>query len=96
MIWLMEISKIYQKEQLQKKFEEIKHLIQEIKKVMDIEKVFLLCFKKFLIKRSLDSGIRKEIKQNQQLLDEIHKPIIKKCKKEKFIHDLMTIFRVPI
>ena len=72
MIWLMEISKIYQKEQLQKKFEEIKHLIQEIKKVMDIEKVFLLCFKKFLIKKSLDSGIRKEIKQNQQLLDEIH------------------------
>ena len=51
---------------------------------------------KIFDKKSLDSGIRKEIKQNQQLLDEIHKPIIKKCKKEKFIHDLMTIFRVPI
>ena len=87
MIWLMEISKIYQKEQLQKKFEEIKHLIKEIKKVMDIEKVLLLRFKKLLIKKSLDSGIRKEIKQNQQLSDEIHKPIIKKCKKERFIHD---------
>ena len=49
-----------------------------------------------LQKLSLDSGIREEIKQSQQLSDEIHKPIIKKYKKEKFIHDLMTIFGVPI
>ena len=36
------------------------------------------------------------IKQNLQLAEELHKPIIKKLKSEKFILDLEIIFGVPI
>ena len=37
-----------------------------------------------------------EIKQNFQLAEELHKPIIRKFKKEKFILDLKIIFSVLI
>ena len=44
-------------------------------------------------KKSTGSGIaNNEIKQNLQLAEELHKPIITKLKKEKFILDLRIIF----
>ena len=35
-------------------------------------------------KKSTGSGIKNKIKQNQQLANELHKPIIRKFKKRKF------------
>ena len=49
---------------------------------------------KFFDKKSKGSGIINE--PNYQLANELHKPIIRKCKKEKFIHRLETIFGVLI
>ena len=41
------------------------------------------------------SGVaNNEIKQNLQLVEELHKPIVRKFKKEKFIPDLKIIFGV--
>ena len=43
------------------------------------------------------SGIKNEIKENQQLPNELHKPIIRKFKKKKkYILLLKTIFEVLI
>ena len=39
---------------------------------------------KFFDKKSIGSGIKNEIKQNQQLANELHRPIIRKFKKRKF------------
>ena len=47
-------------------------------------------------KKSTGSGIKNEFKQNQQLAEELHKTIIRKFKKEKFIHHLKTTFGVLI
>ena len=49
---------------------------------------------KFFDKKSSGSGIINE--SNYQLANELHKPIIKKLKKEKSIHHLETIFEVLI
>ena len=49
---------------------------------------------KFFDKRSKRSGIANE--PNYQLANELHEPIIRNFKKEKFIHRLETIFRVLI
>ena len=38
---------------------------------------------KFFDKKSKGSGIKNEIKQNQQLANELHKPINRKFKKRK-------------
>ena len=38
---------------------------------------------KFFDKKSRGSGIKNEIKENQQLANELHKPIIRKFKKRK-------------
>ena len=38
---------------------------------------------KFFDKKSPDSGVNNEIKQNEQLAEELHKPIIGKLKKTK-------------
>ena len=45
---------------------------------------------KFFDKKSSGSGITNE--PNYQLADELHKPIIRKSKKEKYIPHLETIF----
>ena len=45
-------------------------------------------------KKYAGSGIKNEITQNQQLAEELHKPIIRNLKKEKYIHCLKTIFGV--
>ena len=47
---------------------------------------------KFFDKKSKGSGIKNEIKENQQLANEPHKPIIRNLKKEKCILLLKTIF----
>ena len=49
---------------------------------------------KFFDKKSKGSGIANE--PNYQLANELHKPIIRKFKKEKFVHLLETIFGVLI
>ena len=41
-------------------------------------------------------GVNNEIKQNEQLAEELHKPIIKKLKREEFVLHLNTIFGVLI
>ena len=38
---------------------------------------------KFFDKKSKEAGIKNEIKENQQLANELHKPIIRKFKKRK-------------
>ena len=50
---------------------------------------------KFFDKTS-GSGVNNEIKQNQQLAEELHKTIIRKDKKEEFILHLKTILWVLI
>ena len=47
-------------------------------------------------KETSGSGVNNEIKQNKQLTEEVHKPIIRKFKKEEFILHLKTIFGVLI
>ena len=53
-------------------------------------------FYKFVDKKTSGNGVNDEIKQNQQLAEELHKPIIKKIKKEEFILHFKTIFGVLI
>ena len=40
---------------------------------------------KFFDKKSKETGTKNEIKQNQQLANELHKPIIRKFKKKKSV-----------
>ena len=50
---------------------------------------------KFCDKKTAGSGI-KSIPQNKQLAEELHKPIIRKLKKENCIQHSKTIFGVLI
>ena len=50
----------------------------------------------FFNKKSNGVGVNNEIKQNEQLAEELHKPIIKKLEIEEFILHLKTIFGVLI
>ena len=61
---------------------------------MDINLISM--FYKFVDKKTSGNGANDEIKQNQQLAEELHKPIIKKIKKEEFILHFKTIFGVLI
>ena len=60
--------------------------------MMYIKRVFLQLFVNVLIKTLL-SGIKKENMSDQQLVEELHEPIIKKFKKKKSTQLLQTIFR---
>ena len=51
---------------------------------------------KFSDKKSKGAGIKNNIKENQKLANELHKPIIRKFKKEKCTLHLKTIFGVLI
>ena len=42
------------------------------------QRVLAAMFYKFFDKKSIESGIKNEIKQNQQLANKLHKPIIRK------------------
>ena len=71
---------------------------------MDIKEVLLLWFKFFFDKKSASltdkfakgGGVNNEVKQHEQLVEELQKPIIKKLKKQEFILHLKTIFGVVI
>ena len=45
---------------------------------MDIKEALLLCFIHFFDKMPKGGSVNNEIKQNEQLAEELHKPIIKK------------------
>ena len=51
--------------------------------MMGIKEVLLLWFINFLIKKSKGGSVNNEIKQNKQLVEEIHKLIIKKTTKRR-------------
>ena len=46
--------------------------------MMDMKEVLLLWFINFLIKKSKSGSVNNEIKENEQLAKELHKPIIRK------------------
>ena len=50
----------------------------------------------FFDRKTKGSGIKNEVKQNEQLAYELHKPIIRKFKKRKYIQHLKTIFGLEI
>ena len=60
--------------------------------MMYSKRAFVQSFVNVLIKTLL-SGIKKENMSDQQLVEELHKPIIKKFKKKKDTQLLQTIFR---
>ena len=62
--------------------------------MMDNKQVLRLWFINFV--KSQGDGINNEIKQNEQLAEELHKPIVKIFKKEESILHLKTIFGVLI
>ena len=54
---------------------------------------------KFFDKKTKGSGVtltNKSIPQNEQLVEELHKPIIRKFKKEEYIQRSKTIFGLQI
>ena len=57
--------------------------IAENSKYDGYQRYGFLCFIIFLIKKSSGSGFKNKIKQNEQLTEELHKPIIRKFKKGK-------------
>ena len=52
--------------------------------MIDIKEALLLQFKHFLIKKTSGSGANNEVKQNEQLVEELHKPVHRKFNKIKF------------
>ena len=60
------------------------------------QRVLASMVQKCFDKKSKRAGIKNEIKENQQLAYELHKPIIRKFKKEKCILLLKTIFGMLI
>ena len=84
MIWLMEILKIYQKRTASDKVWRDKAFnIAKNPKYDKYQKGLVSMVYKSFEKRSSGSGIENEIKQNEQLAEELHKPIIKKFKRRK-------------
>ena len=62
---------------------------------MDIRGLASMVYK-FFDKNSKGSDVNIEVKHNEQLAEELHKPIIRNFKKEQFILDLKIIFGVLI
>ena len=84
MIWLMEILKIYQKRAASDKVWRDKAFnIAKNPKYDKYQKGLVSMVYKSFEKRSSGSGIENEIKQNEQLAEELHKPIIKNFKRRK-------------
>ena len=64
---------------------------------MDINVDLLQLSINFLIKKTSGSGLEDENMSDQQLVEELHKPIIKKfINKKKYNHLFQTIFVVMI
>ena len=51
---------------------------------------------KFFDKKSKGGGVNIPLEFNEQLAEELHKPVIRNFKKEQFILDLKIIFGVLI
>ena len=86
MKWLMEILKI-SLEQLLIKYCVIKHLILlKIPKYDGYERGLASMVYKFFDKKTSGSGIKNENISNKELAEELHKPIIRNFKKEKYNH----------
>ena len=69
----------------------------KIQNMMNIKEVLLLWFQVFLIKKSSGSDVNNEIKQNEQLTEELYKSqLLENLKKEKLILHLKTAFGVMI
>ena len=84
MIWLMEISKIQQEEQPQDNvLREKPFNIARNPKYDGNERVFAAILGKCFDKKSKGGGANNEVKQNEKLAEELHKPIIEKFKKRK-------------
>ena len=66
--------------------------------MMDIKGGLLLWFMTFFYKKSADSSVNMHTNNERplDLAEELHKPIIRKLKKKKFIQDLKTIFGLLI
>ena len=76
---LMEILKILLEEQFLIKYCVIKHLILlKIKNMMDIKGVLRQWFLNFLIKQTSGGTVKNENISNRELVEELHKPIIRK------------------
>ena len=71
-------------------------ILLKIRNMMDIKEVLLQRFIHFLIKKTSVSGIKSKNTSNKKLAEELHKPIIRKLIKEKYIDLLLTIFGVLI
>ena len=71
-------------------------ILLKIRNMMDIKEVLLQRFIHFLIKKTSVSGIKSKNISNKKLAEELHKPIIRKLIKEKYIDLLLTIFGVLI
>ena len=58
--------------------------------MMDIKEVFLECFINFLKSSAVqrETGINSE---KQQLTEELHKPIVRKCEKRKAIYKEVSL-----
>ena len=86
MIWFMDVFNIQQKEQASDKvIKEIKHLtLLKIQNMMDIkDKTSAKCGDV----TTLANKSKNQIRQNQQLPEELHKPIIRKIlKKNSLFH----------
>ena len=76
------------------KFKDLNKRIQSDKFLRD--KVFEIAINPKYDRYRRGSGIKNKIKENQQVTNVLHKPIIRNVKKrkEKFIHHLKTIFGV--
>ena len=84
MIWHMEILKILKERIIADKVLRDKAFkIESDQKYDGSQKGLSSMVYKFFDKKSEGSGVNNEIKQNIQLSDELHKPIIRKFKKRK-------------
>ena len=81
---LMEVLKIYLEEQLLMEYCIIKHLILlKIQNMMGYQHGLASMVYNFFDKKSFVSDLKGEIMLNQELAEELHKPIIRKFKKQK-------------
>ena len=84
MEWLMLILKISLDKQLLIKYCVIKHLLLlKIQNMMHIKENFLQCSIKFFDKKLLAVVLKSENICNNELVEELHKPIIRKFKTRK-------------
>ena len=90
MIWLMVKQRFRKRTQSEKFLRDKAFKIASNPKYDGYQRGLASMVYKFFDKKSSGSGITNE--PNYQLADEIHQPIIRKFKKEQFIHHLETTF----